>query len=331
MQIVFLNTFEKWLPDGTVQSAHLTICEQQGLWSVLWKSQGQLESVSPSVWYEGLSWGEMMTAFRHGVAVQMGEGYAPIIDGMLEDRTASRGSAVSKLQCYGEMYANTELFEQLREWRRRKSLSEKKSAYMIATNRMLWMISAFVPHTPEELGQIPGWGTSKQESYTAEVLNLTAAHAQEGRFPLDWVEEALEQDVYTRWLFKQKELKYKKQMDRLQANQRILQCVKEGADLEQIARETGLPRRELMERIEQLEQEGYDMEPLIGRELGEMPTEEQRLVWNALLEEGDKYLKPILHRVYGQEPTSGGTLDRMYDRLRLIRLRFRRSGDPQAM
>ncbi|AJY73630.1 HRDC domain-containing protein [Paenibacillus beijingensis] len=331
MQIVFLNTFEKWLPDGSALSAQLTICEQQGLWSVLWKKQSGHEDESPSIWYEGISWEEMLTAFRHGVAIQMGEGFTPIIDGMLEDKPIGRGSTVSKLQCYGELHAKPELFEQLREWRRLKALSEKKSAYLVATNRMLWMISAFVPHTPEQMRQIPGWGTSKQESYAAEVLDITREFEQQCVFPLDWVEGALEQDVYTKWLFKQKENKYKSRMDKQQLNRRILQFVKEGGTLEQLSGETGLPRRELMERIEQLEQEGYDMEPLISRELSEMPPEEQQQVWNALLEEGDKYLKPILHRVYGEETNFGNKLDIIYDRLRMLRLRFRRSADPQAM
>lgn len=82
-----------------------------------------------------------------------------------------------------------------------------------------------------------------------------------------------------------------------------------------------------MDRIEQLEQEGYDFEPLIVRELIEVPEDEQQLVWEALTTVGDKYLKPVLQQVYGTlEPAQlNKPVDVLYERLRLIRLRFRRN------
>ena len=52
---------------------------------------------------------------------------------------------------------------------------------------------------------------------------------------------------------------------------------------------------------------------------------EQQLVWDALLSVGDRYLKPVLFKVYGEEAVQGKPLDLLYDRLRLIRLRYRRT------
>lgn len=332
MQIVFLNTFEKPSEGHHVESAQLSICESQGVWAVMWV-EGEEEGGDPQTWFEGTSWEEMIVAFRHGIARVMGEGYAPIIDGMLDDRRASAGSFVMMLQCYGELHANQELFQTLREWRRTKAIAEKRSAYLIATNRMLWMISAFVPKTADELNQIPGWGSAKHASYGLEVLEITGEASRESDFPLQWVEEKLDSAAYTQWLYKQKETRYKALMDRQLAKKHILMTVQQGGTLEQLGAELELSRRELMDRIEQLEREGYDFDSLITRELNEVPENEQQLVWEALSQVGDKYLKPVLQQVYGTTEASqlDKPVDVLYERLRLIRLRFRRSLTSKAV
>ncbi|WP_274652622.1 HRDC domain-containing protein [Paenibacillus humicola] len=330
MQIVFLNTFEKTGEDGRTASAQLSICEQNGVWSVIWTEEegGKDESV----WFEGGSWEEMITSFRHGVAVRMGEGYRPLVDGMLDDRrrNTGAGSLYTMLQCYGELHGNAELFETLRDWRRGRAIADKKSAYLVATNRLLWMISAFVPYELEELRQIPGWGEAKLAVYGEEVLAITRTVERATSFPLQWVAERLDPGAYSQWLFKQKENKYKTQMDRQHVKRILLSAISEGKTLDDMQAELELPRRELMERIERLETEGYDVEPLIERELKQMPESEQRLVWEALTSEGDRYLKPVLYKVYGEEAVQGKPLDLLYDKLRLIRLRYRRS-KPEAM
>lgn len=332
MQIVFLNTFEKLGEDQNVISAQLSICERQGIWSVMWV-EGEAETGDPQTWFEGTSWEDMIVAFRHGIARVMGEGYTPIIDSMLDDRRASAGSFVAMLQCYGELHSNPDLFQKLREWRRAKAVSEKRSAYLVATNRMLWMISAFVPKSAEELTQIPGWGSTKHASYGMEVLAITEEADRETEFPLQWVVEKLDSGIYTQWLYKQKETKYKSQMDRQLAKKHILTTIQQGGSLEQLGAELELSRRELMDRIEQLEQEGYDMESLITRELNDVSEDELQLVWDALTQVGDKYLKPVLQHVYGTSEASqlSKPVDVLYERLRLIRLRFRRSMTSKAV
>jgi hypothetical protein len=88
-----------------------------------------------------------------------------------------------------------------------------------------------------------------------------------------------------------------------------------------------------MDRIEQLDQEGYDFDSLITRELIEVSEDEQQLVWDALSLVGDKYLKPVLQQVYGSSEASqlNKPVDVLYERLRLIRLRFRRSHTNKAV
>ncbi|MOA05750.1 hypothetical protein D3C78_1253600 [compost metagenome] len=139
--------------------------------------------------------------------------------------------------------------------------------------------------------------------------------------------DKLDSAVYTQWLFKQKEIKYKSQMDRQLAKKQLLSAVQKGGTLALLEAELSMSRRELLDRIEQLEQEGYDFDPLIARELVEMPDDEQQLVWDTLTAVGDKYLKPVLQQVYGSSEAStlNRPVDVLYERLRLIRIRYRRS------
>ncbi|MFD0961426.1 HRDC domain-containing protein [Paenibacillus chungangensis] len=322
MEIVFLNTFEKAGVDHDVTTAQLSICERQGVWSVLWMEVKDQEE-EPVTWFEGTSWEEMLMTFRHGVAKVMGKGYTPIIDGMLDDGRTINGGFRSMLQCYGELHYKDELFQQLREWRRSAATTERKSAYIIATNRILWMISAFVPQTKEELMQIPGWGAAKNELYGEAVLAITSGTERNTTFPLDWVADELDTSSYTEWLFKQKEQKYQSLMERHRENKTILSMLHRDGTLDQLEKELSLPRRELIMRIEQLDQEGYDIEPFLKRELLTVPEEEKQRVRESLSLLGDRYLKPVMQQVYG-EGNGEVQADKLYERLRLIRMNYRR-------
>ncbi|MFF2483708.1 HRDC domain-containing protein [Paenibacillus sp. NPDC058071] len=321
MRHVFLNTFDKLQLGGETNSAQLAICERDGVWSIVW-SDGVNEADN---WFEGTSWEELMLAFRHGIAVKMGEGYKPVIDGMLDERKNAEGGMQQMLQCYGELHANKELFETLRSWRRAAAAAEKKSSYLVATNRMLWMISAFVPQTPEELLQIPGWGENKHAAYGEQLLEITASAEQTRGFPLHWVAEELEPSVFTGWLFKQKESKYGQELQRLRQKKRILAFASDGGSLEQLQSELELSRRELMDRIEQLDKEGYDFEGMVARELASMPQPEHEQILLAFAQEGDRYLKPVLQQVYGSESVKEKQVEVLYEKLRLVRLQYRKS------
>mgnify|MGYP002402198444 CR=1 FL=1 len=321
MQVVFMNTFDRVDGDRTIMGATISICENDGQWLVLW-TEGAEETAT---WYEGLSWEEMLAAFRHGVAAKMGDGFQPIIDGMLDERKSSPSSIIAMMQCYGELHADAALFEELREWRRKTAAQQRKSAYMIATNRVLNMISAFKPHTEQELAQIPGWGESKMKAHAEQVLAITVQHARETSFPLDWVVSMLDSKQYWQWTYRQKELKYKGQLERHQEKRLILEALSQGRTLSELQAELDMSRRNLLDRIEQLETEGYDMEPIVETELAEVPMEERQSVLAAFDVVGDKYLKPVMQHVYGTEGTPDKPLDLVYDRLRMLRLTYRRS------
>ncbi|EFM11589.1 HRDC domain protein [Paenibacillus curdlanolyticus YK9] len=335
MQVVFMNTFDRVDGEQNGNGAHVSICEHEGAWMVLWTEEAMSEAdqggEDVATWYEGTSWEEMLASFRHGIAMKMGEGYSPIIDSMLEEKKGHQGGIVAMMQCYGELHADEALYEELREWRRRTAANHRKSAYMVATNRMLWMISAFKPHEAKELAQIPGWGEAKQNAYAEDLLAVTAKFERETTFPLDWVTQTLDSKVFMQWLYKQKELKYKGQMTRHQEKRQILQAISEGRTLAELQAELEMNRRHLIERIEQLESEGYDMASIMQSELSEMPDEEQQSVLQAFEAVGDKYLKPVMQHVYGEEGMADRPLDQIYDRLRFLRMAYRRNKKHEAV
>ncbi|OBR62994.1 aldolase [Paenibacillus oryzae] len=332
MQLVFMNTFEK-LEGDHHYTARLTIAEEQGVWHVNWQEMDTAQTMELEVWYESLSWEELLTAFRHGVALKMGAGYVPVIESMLDGDRHAKGSYRSMLQCYGEHYGNEAVFQTLREWRRKKAAADRKSPFLIATNVLLWMISAYLPHNEEELRQIPGWGKARNEAYGGDILELTRPYTRETAFPLDWVAQKLDGELFRNWQLKQQENKYRNALERQEEKKRLLSIVQQGGLLSTLEEELKLPRRELLLRMEQLEQEGYELEPLVEEELRDVPEAEMHSILEVMTEKGDRYLKPVLEHVYGEGNRSkdGRTDELLYEKLRLIRIHFRRKQGKKAV
>ncbi|MFD1135741.1 HRDC domain-containing protein [Paenibacillus urinalis] len=325
MKIVFMNQLSNTAPGAEVTYAQLWIGEEAGRWKLGWNKNSLEEEVS-DIWYEGTSWNEMMHIYRLQLAIKMSEGYRPLIEGVFHEAgdTRTRSQGATKLQCYSELYGREELYQELCVWRRRKAQTERKAPYFIASNRLLRMISAYVPHTLEELRELPGVGDNKAAEYGEEILAITANEAREHAFPLDWVHEALNEEEYESWVFKQKEQKYKQELERFTLKKTVLSGIASNLSLDEISTSSGLTRRELVDFLEELEKGGYDTEALIAKELVWMTDEEQEQIWNAYDELGTGFLKPVLQRVYGEDPSSVGPLDQLYERLRMVRIRFRR-------
>ncbi|WP_083927143.1 HRDC domain-containing protein [Paenibacillus terrigena] len=324
MNIVFLNTFErKQESEGTITS-QLSIGEAHGVWQLVWSEpyHGKMEQ---SVWYSGTSWEELLTTFRHGVAVKLGEGYAPIIDGMISDAEHSGRLVRSQLlACYSDLYPNESLYAMLSQWRRSRATADKKAPYFIATNRMLRLISVYVPQTMEELLQLPGFGENKVNLYGEEIVSLLQDTERTTVFPLDWVKEQVTREEYAQWLYKQKEQKYKQEMDRLAEQKRLLEGIQQGCSITDLEQYCSMSRRNILIALESLDREGYDIERLIEEELQQVPLEEQAAIWSAIERDGYRYLKPILLEVYGDTGLQGEQAAMYYERIRLVRIRYRR-------
>lgn len=325
MRVVFLNSLEKKENLGIACAAQVWIGEEDGIWRMGW-NEIKDEEEQEHIWYEGVSWSEMLHVYRHRLVMKLSEGFRPVIEGIWDEKEDlhGRGMTAQKLVCYSELNGNEPLYLELCSWRRKKASSERKVPYLIASNRLLKMISVFCPQTVEELQQLPGFGENKAKEYGAELLEITQVIERATSFPLDWALSQLDEETFRSWLYKQKEAKFRSQMEKFTTRRNVLESISEGLCVEQIAVRAGIERREVVELLEVLEKDGYNIDSLIEGELKEMPEKEQAAVWKAYEEMGDTFLKPVLQRVYGQEIAEGSNLEKLYEQLRLIRIRYRR-------
>lgn len=328
MQIVFMNRLVKGTGSDEIVAAQVWIGEEEGVWHLGWRDLLIGDETNDSAWYEGLSWNEMLCIYRHGLAVKLVEGYRPLIEGVFheDEELRGKGNGVQKLYCYSELHLREDLYAQLSTWRRKKAVSEHKAPYFIASNKVLRLISTFVPYNVEELLQLPGVGVHKAEEYGTEILEISSIVERSHQFPLDWVYTSLSEEVYMSWVFKQREQKYKDELDKYRMQHKLIQGISEGKNLDQLRQDCNVKRKELIEALEELEKQGYSTEILLEIELQGMNDEEQVAVWSAFEELGDTFLKPVLQRVYGTENESVkiGNVDQLYERIRMIRIRFRR-------
>nr|WP_223067898.1 HRDC domain-containing protein [Paenibacillus caui] len=331
MRIVFLNSLEKRSRGEQLCTAQVWIGEEQGIWRIGWDEIPE-NGETGHLWYEGDSWSEMLHIYRYQLAVKLGDGYRPVIEGVFHENEDMRGSLTQKLICYSELKADEELYNQLCAWRRKRAAAERKAPYLIASNRLLKLVSTFIPKNKEELIQLPGVGEGKAGEYGDDLLAMTAEVHRDLDFPLDWVQQELDEEVFRSWIYRQKEARFKAEMEKFSLRRVLLSAIKDGLSLEQIKETSGLGRREAIEFLEQLEKEGYDTDKLLALELAEMPEAEQSAVWDAYREMGDAFLKPVLQRVYGSESGLPGNeeLERRYEQLRMIRIRYRRSNQGRS-
>lgn len=326
MRIVFLNSLEKWRAEELLRTAQIWIGEEQGIWKLGWDELAAEEEEN-QIWYEGDSWSELLHIYRYQLAGKLSGGFRPVVNGIFHEGEKERGGMAQKLFCYSELHYDEQLYEELSVWRRKQAALKRRAPYLIASNRLLKLISAFKPKSPEELMLLPGVGEGKAAEYGAELLELTASREREFGFPLDWVEYKLEDEEFQSWLYKQKESRYKEELVKYNQRNVLLSGIQNGLGLGQLEETLGLVRREAIVLLEQLEKEGYDTDRLLDIELADMPESEQDAVMKAYQDLGDGFLKPIMQRVYGSEPKLAGgkeELERKYEQLRLIRIRYRK-------
>jgi hypothetical protein len=323
MEIVFLNRFERSAGPADAERGQVFIGEDQGVWTAGWHRLSDGGETSEESWFEGMSWEELLASFRFGIARKMREGYRPLLDGMLEEVPfwERRPPLPALLQCYADQFDAEAALAPLRTWRRAKSAEEKRSAYLVATNRELQLLAVYAPKTEEELKQIPGFGKTKIEKYGKELLQLVGDLPREHQFPLDWVASAVTDEAYSEWAFRQKEERFGRQQSLVQEKKRLLSGIRQGRSLAELEQELSLNRRMLIERVDRLDEEGYDVLPLVERELSELPAEEVEQAVKAMDELGDQYLKPLFQRLYA----GSGETERSYEKLRMLRIRFRRT------
>ncbi|MDE2144548.1 MAG: exodeoxyribonuclease VII large subunit [Patescibacteria group bacterium] len=70
------------------------------------------------------------------------------------------------------LFDNSEVLEKLREWRKRRAISDGVEPYMVFQNSTLEATVETHPSTEEELLEIKGWGKSKVSKYGRDVLEI---------------------------------------------------------------------------------------------------------------------------------------------------------------
>lgn len=331
MNLVFMNSLEKKTGEDRVTTAKVSICEHNGTWQVFWAEPNDSGEQEQTMWFEGTAWNEMLKVFRVNVLQKMAEGYAPLLDNVTGDIQSINGKAelIQKLYYYSELHKNEPVFEELRAWRRSQAGKEGKAPYIIATNRLLQVIASFLPQTPEELLQIPGFGQYKLNLYGSGILAITTKMSRDWSFPLNWVADKIDYVQYKLWVHHQQQAYEQREAERKNRKLAVLEAALRGDDLAALEA-ASVPRREAVALLEELDQDGYDVDKIIDAELGRIADNEREKAVSAFKELGDRYLKPVLKAVYGEDTLKEQDADRAYEWLRLLRIRLRKEKGTSA-
>jgi hypothetical protein len=329
MNWVFMNSLQKRMEEDQVITAQVMIGEDAGVWNVYWNEPGADGDMTETCWFEGTGWNDMLHVFRGQLLQKMAEGYAPLLDNVTSDvqSISGRSEWIQKLYYYSDQHKNEQVYEQLREWRKKQAGKEGKAPYMIATNRLLGLIGAFLPQTHEELVQLPGFGPFKANLYGKELFAITGTVVRETAFPLEWVQDRIDYAQYRLWLHQQHVSFQERERLRKEQRSAVLEGALNGSNLAALEQRTSLPRREAVALLEELEREGYNVDPLIENELKDVPTDQCERVIALFRQAGDRYLKPVLQKLNEEQLWTDVQADRAYERLRMLRIRFRREQD----
>jgi ribonuclease D len=334
MNWVFMNSLQKRLDEDRVVTAQVTIGEDAGVWHVYWNEPGEDGREQEVCWFEGNGWDEMLRAFRGNLLQKMAEGYAPLLDNITSDVQSITGRSewMQKLYYYSDLHKNEEVYETLREWRRKQASKEGKAPYMIATNRLLALLSAFLPRTEQELAQLPGFGPYKIRQYGKELLAITGAAEREAGFPLDWVAERIDYAQYKLWLHQQQEAFLEREKLKKAQRAALLEAAEQGASLDSLQQSVQLSRRDAILMLEDLEKEGVDISKLVAAELSAVPAAERQRAAELFAKSQHQYLKPILAKLHEENIWKDVPQEKAYEWLRLLRLqaRMQRSAPSEA-
>ncbi|GIP38748.1 hypothetical protein J31TS4_20280 [Paenibacillus sp. J31TS4] len=325
MKVVFCNTMERQTEENRVQTAQVRIGERKGDWQVGWEETTPDGGRVQELWYEGPRWEEALAAFRGGMQDKAASGFEPLVrEGAPRPVRLPRNLPTLKLQYYSEKNANPEAYQVLRQWRKDQAAKEGRSAFLVAGNRLLQTLGTFLPKTEEELRSIPGFGEHKIGAYGAAVLELLQPFPRELTYPLDWVDDAVDADDFASWLEREAAKRETAEQKKRETKRLLLEAIGEGLGLEAIGRRLSVERREIVPLVEELDRDGCDVSGFVERELSSIAAEELEQADRLFADLGDRYLKPVAQQLYSEEEMKGREAARIYEWLRLYRLKFRR-------
>jgi hypothetical protein len=326
MNLIFLNSLEKRLEENRVKTAQISICEQQGAWHVFWNETTKEGKLEQSSWFEGTQWDIMLQVFRDRLQEKIKEGYVPLLEGYGEaDRSMSiRSRETQLLYYYSELNRNDQTYNLLRQWRREEATKEGRPVYIIASNRILDMLSALLPQSLDELKQIPGFGDNRTRTYGEAIIAITKNFPRETGFPLHWVAEMVNMQQFELWLGEQKRIRQQSEEAKLADKRKLLEAIAEGEDLSALEVKLSMKRRDILLAVEELAKEGYNVDAFVDMELGTVDPEEQLQVEQLFKQLGDRYLKPVLFQLYDEQQLKEKDVNKTYEWMRLLRLKHRK-------
>ncbi len=327
MNVVFLNTLEKQVEEGILKTAQVSIAEKDGVWYIFWNEPNSAHKLIQDIWYQGECWNDLVQSYFSNLKDKILQGYQPLISAEMDVTQGmhTKSKQPQLLYYYSTLFPNDEVFEELRKWRREQAAKEGRAQYLLATNRILRIISVFLPNTSEELMQIPGFGEHKTNMYSKEILGITQLHEREADFPLDWVTKKVDHEKFEAWMIEQKARRVRIEREKEINKHKFLEYTTSDLGLDAIGSAMSIPRGELVLWTEELDRDGYNFDALIDTELKAISSEEQLKAWHIFETEGDRFLKPVLLRLFPADELKNKEIDRIYDWLKLLRIKFRKS------
>lgn len=322
MNILFMNSLQRKEEQDTLCTARICVGTDEEHWRIVWTEDRMDRPSTQEEWYEGPEQEEMKVILQYRLAGKMGEGFMPVVEGLLEEAipVRNRTSLAQMLAFYAECHPNKPLFERLRVWRRDKAAQLGRAPFVVATNKLLQLLSVYIPHNKEEMLQIPGFGDYKWNLYGEELVELLVKEERRHAFPLHWVANEMDHREMFIWMCRLHEQKHKNMLVRHQHRKKLLAQASSGSSLDTLEKELSLPKREVILLMEQLEEDGYDLSELINNCIEEIPQQLRENALQAFREQEGRFLKPVLRKLYTEEELKGQDIQQLYDWLRIIRL-----------
>ncbi len=326
MDILFMNSLQRKEEQHSLCTARICVGIDEDHWRIVWTEDRMDQPSTQEDWYEGPEQDEMKAILQYRLAGKMGDGFLPVVEGLLEEAVpvSNRASLTQMLHYYAESNPNKTLYDKLRTWRREKAGEVGRAPFVVATNKLLQLLSVYIPHHKEEMLQIPGFGEYKWNLFGEELVSLLAKESRDHTFPLEWVAQRMDHREMFIWMCRQHEQKHKNMLARHQHRKKLLARASQRSTLAELEKELSLPKREIIMQLEQLESEGYDLTVLIDSCGEEIPEQLKVRAIQAFREQDSRFLKPVLSKLYTEEELKGQDIQQLYDWLRLVRMVARR-------
>ncbi|WP_170145219.1 HRDC domain-containing protein [Ammoniphilus oxalaticus] len=318
--IEYVVTLDK--PHG--ERGKMMLLQRDGAFETQWSLLGTDEE-ELSIQYAGPSLELAWQAAETLILDKIKQGYQlhnPFIPHLLET-LSPRFTLSRKMGYYAAQHFNPSLYKELKEWRRSAAATNKLPPYIIATDKLLTLLAAFIPHQDQQLEQLPGVGEQRKAQYGAEILEITKKYEQPRPFPLGWVEEEVRWDTLAFWMISEHRLQKQKRQLRTEQERdervHLLQLIKAATPIEEAIKQLNLSMEIVLKRIQQLAEMGYDPLEYVKSQVAAI--QERQQITELVARLGGERLKPIYTQLYGtdEEGVERSEVGERYNRIRLVR------------